>query len=78
MPGQLTGYICTCCGFIIIELKPVSPWCPLCAMWGRTAGRMEAVADAGAVKFLAVVLHVGETTEPAPIATLLPELPATD
>lgn len=75
MTGRLTGYICVCCGFIIIELTPVSPWCPLCAMVGCTRGRMEPVADASEVKFLAVTLHLAEQPEPVEIAA---HLPATD
>ena len=60
MPAQLTGYVCSFCGFIIIELKPVSPRCPVCTTWDFAGGRLEKVIDVGEVKFLAVKLHLRE------------------
>lgn len=64
MSGRLTGYICTWCGFIIIELKPVSPICPDCAMYNWYRGKMVEVNDVGEVKFMTVMIHLTEIAGP--------------
>ncbi len=76
MSAQLTGYICVCCGFTIIELKPVSPLCPVCVEWGCIEGRLVEVANAAEVKYLAVTLHLSGRPEFTDVA--FERRPATD
>lgn len=71
MAGKLSGYVCTCCGLIIVEVAPVSPWCPICAMYGCSEGTLVMVEDAGDVKAAVVWIHL-DFHPPAPAPATLP------